>query len=161
MCLNLSVGISPLPRKSILTGKAYQGSNYGAWLQYRSSLGWITIKLRCKMCSFITQHNASDFMSPEEAWIWQTDRINIHQDCCNWIKCSFHYHAPSKVLFLRNWQNIQLTSQSQTMCNPASPEPLPERFSKTIHLHSWRKQSKEPKNYCMTTRHLREAVSLD
>ncbi len=41
------------------------------------------------MCSFITQHNATDFASFEGACNWHADCRNVHQSCCPWIESSF------------------------------------------------------------------------
>ncbi len=69
------------------------------------------------MCSFITQHNATDVASFEGACNWHADCRNVHQSCCPWIECSFLYHKPSPKAFQRIWQYIQTASQPQTMCN--------------------------------------------
>ncbi len=75
------------------------------------------------MCSFITQHNATDVASFEGACNWHADCRNVHQSCCPWIECSFIYHKPSPKAFQRIWQYIQLASQPQTTCNHTSPGP--------------------------------------
>ncbi len=46
-----------------------------------------TIKGHSKMCSFITQHNATDVASFEGACNWHADCRNVHQSCCSWIEC--------------------------------------------------------------------------
>ncbi len=69
------------------------------------------------MCSFITQHNATNF---EGACNWHADCRNVHQSCCPWIECSFIYCKPSPKAFQRIWQYIQPASQPQTMCNHTS-----------------------------------------
>ena len=43
------------------------------------------------MCSFVTQHNATDVSSFEEACNWHADCRNFHQSCCQRISCSFLY----------------------------------------------------------------------
>ncbi len=73
------------------------------------------------MCSFITQHNATDVASFEGVCNWHADCRNVHQSCCPWIECSFLYYKPSLKAFQRIWQYIQLASQPQTMCNHTSP----------------------------------------
>ncbi len=75
------------------------------------------------MCSFITQHNATDVASFEGACNWHADCRNVHQSCCPWIECSFLYHKPSPKAFQRIWQYIQPASQPQTTCNHTSPGP--------------------------------------
>ncbi len=45
------------------------------------------------MCSFISQHNATDVTSFERAFNWYVDCRNVHQSCCPWIECSFLYHS--------------------------------------------------------------------
>ncbi len=88
------------------------------------------------MCSFITQHNATDVASFEGACNWHADCRNVHQSCCPWIECSFLYHKPSPKAFQRIWQYIQPASQPQTTCNHTSPGPphpasSPPRSSET------------------------------
>jgi len=73
-----------------------------------------TIKGHSKMCSFITQHNATDVARFEGACNWHADCRNVHQTCCMWIECSFLYHKPSPKAFQRIWQYIQPASQLQT-----------------------------------------------
>ncbi len=51
-------------------------------------LGLITIKGRSKMCSFITQHNATDVASFEGACNWHAGCRNVHQI---WA-CELHVH---------------------------------------------------------------------
>ncbi len=97
-----------------------------------------TIKGHSKMCSFITQHNATDVASFEGACNWHADCRNVHQSCCPWIECSFLYHKPSPKAFQRIWPYIQPASQPQTMCNHTSPGPphpasSPPRSSETSH----------------------------
>ncbi len=68
------------------------------------------------MCSFITQHNATDVASFEGVCNWDADCRNVHQSCCLWIECSFLYHKPSPKAFQRIWQYIQPALQLQTTC---------------------------------------------
>ncbi len=75
------------------------------------------------MCSFITQHNATNVTSFEGACNWHSDSRNVHQSCCSWIESSFLYHKPSPKAFQRIWQYIQLASQPQTKCNHTSQGP--------------------------------------
>ncbi len=82
--------------------------------------GLATIKDHSKMCSFITQHNATDVASFEGACNWHADYRNVHQSCCPWIECSFLYHKPSPKAFHRIWQDIQPASQPQTPYNHTS-----------------------------------------
>ncbi len=100
-----------------------------------------TIKGHSKMCSFITQHNATDVTSFEGGWNWHADCRNVHQSCCPWIECSFLYHKPSPKAFQRIWQYIQPVSQPQTPCihtSPGPPHPAssPPRSSETSHPDS-------------------------
>ncbi len=81
------------------------------------------------MCSFITQHNATDVASFEGTCNWHADCRNVHQSCCPWIECSFLYHKPSPKAFQRIWQYIQPASQLQTTCNHTSQGPPHQ------HLH--------------------------
>ncbi len=60
-----------------------------------------TIKGHSKICSFITQHNATDVASFEGACNCHADCRNVHQSCCPWIECSFLYHKPSPKAFQR------------------------------------------------------------
>ncbi len=80
-----------------------------------------TIKGHSKMCSFISQHNATDVSSFEGAFNWHADCRNVHQSCCPWIECSFLYHKSYPKVFQRIWQYIQPASQPQTTCNHTSP----------------------------------------
>ena len=40
-----------------------------------------------KMCSFVTQHNATDVSTFEGACNWHADCRNVHQSCCQIIYC--------------------------------------------------------------------------
>ena len=40
-----------------------------------------TVKVHSKMCSYITQRNATDVSSFEEAYNWNADGGNVHQSC--------------------------------------------------------------------------------
>ncbi len=100
-----------------------------------------TIKGHSKMCSFITQHNATDVASFEGACNCHADCRNVHQRCCPLIECSFLYHKPSPKAFQRIWQYIQPALQPQTTCNHTSPGPphpasSPPRSSETSHPDS-------------------------
>ena len=44
-----------------------------------------TIKGHCKMCSFVTQHNATDVSSFEVECNWHADCRNVNQSCCQII----------------------------------------------------------------------------
>ncbi len=100
------------------------------------------VKGHSKMCSFITQHNATDVVSFKGACNWHADCRNDHQSCSPWIECSFPYHKPSPKAFQRIWLYIQQSaSQPQTMCNHTSPGPphpasSPPRSSETSHPDS-------------------------
>ncbi len=52
--------------------------------------------VQSKMCSFITQHNATDVASFDGACNWHSDCRNVHQSCCSWIECLFLYHTASQ-----------------------------------------------------------------
>ena len=80
-----------------------------------------TIKGHSEMCSFITQHNATDVASFEGACNWHADCRNVHQSCCPWIECSLLYHKLSPKAFLTICHYIQPASQPQIMCNHTSP----------------------------------------
>ncbi len=110
-----------------------------------------TIKGHSKMCSFITQHNATDVASFEGACNWHADCRNVHQSCCPWIECSFLYHKPSPKAFQRIWQYIQPASQPQTTCNHTSLRLATRTASATIGLHNQRISAQTVRN------HLREA----
>ena len=75
------------------------------------------------MCSFITQHNATDVARFEGACNWHADCRNVHQSSCPLIECSFLCNKPSPKSFQRIWQYIQSASQPQTTCNHTSPGP--------------------------------------
>ncbi len=63
----------------------------GCWLDTTiiAQVSLATIKGHSKMCSFITQHNATDVLSFEGACNWHSDCRNVHQSCCPWTECSF------------------------------------------------------------------------
>ncbi len=113
-----------------------------------------TIKGHSKMCSFITQHNATDVESFEGACNWHADCRNVQQSCCPWTECSFLYHKPSPKAFQRIWQYIQPASQLQTTCNHTSPGPphpasSPPRSYETSHPDSCsNNRFAEAKNFC-------------
>ncbi len=105
------------------------------------SLRLATIKGHFKMCSFITQHNATDVASFEGQCNWHADCRNDHQRCCQWIECSFLFHKLSTKAFQRIWQYIQPASQPQTTCNhtstgPPHPASSPPRSPETSHPDS-------------------------
>ena len=50
-----------------------------------------TIKGNFKMCSFVTQHNATDVSSFEGACDWYVDSRKVYQRCCQVTECSFLY----------------------------------------------------------------------
>ena len=81
-----------------------------------------TIKGHSKMCSFVTQHNATDVSCFEGTCNWHGDCSNVRHSCCRIIKCSFLYHKPAPTLFHRIWHYVQSASQPQTTCNHASQE---------------------------------------
>ncbi len=93
------------------------------------------------MCSFITQHNATDVASFEGACNRHADCRNVHQSSCPSIEHSFLYHKPSPKVLQRIWQYIQPASQMQTTCNhtsqgPPHPASSPPRSSETSHPDS-------------------------
>ncbi len=106
------------------------------------------------MCSFITQHNATDVARFEGACNWHADCRNVHQSCCPWIECSFLYRKPSPKAFQRIWQYIQPVSQPQTPCihtSPGPPHPAssPPSSSETSHPDSCcNNRFVQPKNFC-------------
>ncbi len=113
-----------------------------------------TVKGHSKMCSFITQYNATDVASFEGACNWYADCRNVHQSCWPWIECSFLYHKPSPKAFQRIWQYIQPASQPQTTCNHTSPGPphpasSPPRLSETSHTDSGNLSAYSGKLICM------------
>ncbi len=111
-----------------------------------------TIKGHSKMCSFITQHNATDVTSFEGACNWNAECRNVHQSCCPWIGCSILYHKSSPKAFQRTWQYIQPASQLQTMCNHTSQDLHIQHIHLQNHLR--------PATSCCNNRHkLSESVS--
>ena len=90
-----------------------------------------------KMCSFVTQHNATDVSSFEAVCNWHADCRNVYQSCCQRIEYSI---AASNVIFF-NLQDIQPASQLQTCnhVNPGPPHPAssPAGSSETSHPDSW------------------------
>ena len=48
-----------------------------------------TRKGHSKMCSFATQHNATDVLSFKGLFNWHADCRNVQQSCCQTIECSF------------------------------------------------------------------------
>ncbi len=101
-----------------------------------------TIKGHSKMCSFITQHNATD-ASFEGACNWHADCRNVHQSCCRELNVHFSTISRLQKAYQRIWQYIQPASQPQTTCNHTSPGPphpaySPPRLSsqvKSSHLY--------------------------
>ncbi len=53
------------------------------------SLRLATIKDHSNMCSFSTQHNATDVVSFEGACNWHADCRNVHQSCCRKLNVHF------------------------------------------------------------------------
>ncbi len=98
------------------------------------------------MCSFITQHKATDVASFEERAIGNADCRNVHQSVLPVNLCSFLYHKPSPKTFQRIWQYIQPASQHWPLITHTSPEPphpasSPPRSSETRHPDIRCKQS--------------------
>ena len=58
-----------------------------------------TIKGNSKMCSFVTQHNATGVSSFEGVCNWHADCRKVHQSCFQRVECSFLYHKPPPTLF--------------------------------------------------------------
>ncbi len=109
------------------------------------------------MCSFITQHNATDVARFEGACNWHADCRNVLQSCFPRIECSFLYHKPSPKAFQRIWQYIQPASQPQTTCNHTSPgpphpasssrlRPATRTAAATISLHNQRISAQTVRN---------------
>ncbi len=59
------------------------------------SLRLATIKDHSNMCSFSTQHNATDVASFEGACNWHADCRNVHQSCCR--KLNVHFSTISCI----------------------------------------------------------------
>ncbi len=106
------------------------------------------------MCSFITQHNATDVANFQGACNWHADSRNVHQSCCPWIECSFLHHKPSPKVFQKILQYTQLASQPWTTSNHTSPGPphpvsSSPRSSETSHPDSCcHNRFAWPKNFC-------------
>ncbi len=86
------------------------------------------------MCSFITQHNATDVASFEGACNSHADCRNVHQSSSPSIEHSFLYHKPSPKVLQRIWQYIQPASQMQTTCNHTSQGPHIQHLHLQDHL---------------------------
>ena len=65
------------------------------------------------MCSFVTQHNATDGSSLEGACNWLADCRNVRQSCCTRFECYFLYLKQASNIVL---ENFQPASQPQTTC---------------------------------------------
>ncbi len=89
-----------------------------------------TIKGLSKMCSLITQHNATDVTSFEGACNWHAECRNVHQSCCPWIKCSFLYHKPSPKAFQRSGS----TSNRPHNRRPRVTTPAQDLHIQHLHL---------------------------
>ncbi len=81
------------------------------------------------MCSFITQHNATDVASFEGACNWHANCRNVHQSSCP-IECSFLYHKPSPKAF----QRIGSTSNRPHNCRPHVTTPAQDLHIQHLHL---------------------------
>ena len=68
-----------------------------------------------KMCSFVTQHNATDVSSFERVCNWHANCRNVHQSSCQIIECIFLYHKPPPTSFKKMRLYVQPVSQPQTM----------------------------------------------
>ncbi len=82
------------------------------------------------MCSFITQHNATDVGSFEGACNWHADCRNVHQSCCPWIECSFLYHKPSPKAF----REFGSTSNRPHNRRPRVTTPAQDLHIQHLHL---------------------------
>ncbi len=89
------------------------------------------------MCSFITQHNATDVASFERACNWHADCRNVHQSCCPWIECSFLYHKLSPKAFQRIWQYIQTICNNHAAKHAATIEKLICMLIFLIRVSTW------------------------
>ncbi len=72
---------------SVVRGNQIRDSRLDSMIIAQVCLWQATIKGHSKICSFITQHNATDVASFEGAWNWHADCRNVHQSCCPWIEC--------------------------------------------------------------------------
>ncbi len=79
------------------------------------------------MCSFITQHNATDVVCFEGACNCHAGCRNVHQ---SWIECSFLYHKPSPKAFQRIWQYINRPHN----CRPRVTTPAQDLHIQHLHL---------------------------
>lgn len=68
------------------------------------------------MCSFITQHNATDVARFEGVWSWLAVSRNVHQSCWMWIEWSFTTLSCLWCSF-QELEYIQPASQPHTTCN--------------------------------------------
>ncbi len=89
-----------------------------------------TIKGHSKMCSFITQHNATDVASFEGACNWHADCRNVHQSCCR----EFNVHFSSISHLQRCFREFDSTSNRLHNPRPSVITPAQDLHIQHLHL---------------------------